>query len=383
MRKTFLPYTMHDISDADAEEVMHVLKHGWLTTGPKIEEFENAIKDFVGCKFAIAVSSATAGLDIAVQVLDLPADSEIITTPFTFVASSNAILYNNCVPVFVDIDKKTYNINADKIEEKITDKTKAILPVHYAGQPCEMGKIMEIAEEHNLFVIEDAAHAIGAEYNGRKIGTVGNLTVFSFHAAKNIVTGEGGVVTMDNEALYKKLLLLRSHGIDKSTSQRHGSSAGYEYDMKILARNYRITDVQCAIGLTQLRRFNEFLMRRQKIMNLYNKELSNLPEVTIPFTAPHVKHAWHIYTILLNGVDRDTFFKEMRQQNIGVNVHYIPVYRHTYYRERFNINPSAFPVTEDVFKRIVTLPLFPKMIDEDVKDVITATKETLEKLVTK
>lgn len=371
---------MHDISDADAEEIMHVLKHGWLTTGPKIEEFENAIKDFVGCKFAVAVSSATAGLDIAVQSLDLPECSEIITTPFTFIASPNSILYNNCMPVFVDIDSKTRNIDVNKIEDKITKKTKAILPVHYAGQPCDMDVIHEIAKEHDLSVIEDAAHAIGAEYKGRKIGTIGDLTIFSFHAAKNVVTGEGGIVTTDNESLYKKLLLLRSHGIDKSTLQRYGAAAGYEYDMKVLARNYRITDVQCAIGITQLRRFDEFHSRRQEIVNMYNKELPKMKEITIPFVSPDVRHAWHIYTILLNGVDRDTFFKEMRRQNIGVNVHYIPVYRHTYYKDRFNINPSEFPVTEDVFKRIVTLPLFPKMAGVDIKDVIIAIKETVEKL---
>ncbi|MBI2075741.1 MAG: UDP-4-amino-4,6-dideoxy-N-acetyl-beta-L-altrosamine transaminase [Candidatus Aenigmarchaeota archaeon] len=380
MRKTFLPYTMHDISDADAEEIMHVLKQGWLTTGPKIEEFENAIKDFIGCKFAVAVSSATAGLDIAVQVLDLPAGSEIITTPFTFVASSNCALYNNCTPVFADIDGKTYNIDPDKIEEKITDKTKAILPVHYAGQPCDMEAIKKIAREHNLAVIEDAAHAIGAEYKGRKIGTIGDLTVFSFHAAKNIVTGEGGIVTTDSEELYKKLLLLRSHGIDKSTLQRYGAAAGYEYDMKILARNYRITDIQCAIGLTQLRRFDEFLARRNEIVKIYNRELSQMKEIAIPFVSDNVKHAWHIYTMLLNGINRDSFFKEMKRQNIGVNVHYIPVYRHSYYRERFGIKPEEFPVTEGVFKRIVTLPLFPKMTDEDVNDVIDAAKETVEKL---
>lgn len=371
---------MHDISESDAEEILHVLKTGWLTTGPKIEEFENAIKDFIGCKFAVAVSSATAGLDIAIQALNFPADSEIITTPFTFVASSNAILYNNCTPVFADIDHKTYNIDTKNIQEKITEKTRAILPVHYAGQPCDMEAIKEIAKEHNLFVIEDAAHAIGAEYEGRKIGTIGDLTVFSFHAAKNIVTGEGGVVTTDNEELYKKLLLLRSHGIDKSTMQRYGASAGYEYDMKVLARNYRITDVQCAIGLTQLRRFNEFFSRRQKIVEMYNKALSKIPEITLPFVSPNVRHGWHIYTILLNDVDRDAFFKEMKSKNIGVNVHYIPVYRHTYYKNRFNINPKDFPITEDIFKRIVTLPLFPKMADEDVNDVITATKETIEKL---
>lgn len=371
---------MHDISDADAEEIMHVLKQGWLTTGPKIEEFENAIKDFIGCKFAVAVSSATAGLDIAVQVLDLPAGSEIITTPFTFVASSNCALYNNCTPVFADIDGKTYNIDPDKIEEKITDKTKAILPVHYAGQPCDMEAIKKIAREHNLAVIEDAAHAIGAEYKGRKIGTIGDLTVFSFHAAKNIVTGEGGIVTTDSEELYKKLLLLRSHGIDKSTLQRYGAAAGYEYDMKILARNYRITDIQCAIGLTQLRRFDEFLARRNEIVKIYNRELSQMKEIAIPFVSDNVKHAWHIYTMLLNGINRDSFFKEMKRQNIGVNVHYIPVYRHSYYRERFGIKPEEFPVTEGVFKRIVTLPLFPKMTDEDVNDVIDAAKETVEKL---
>ncbi len=380
LRKTFLPYTMHDISAADAEEVMQVVKHGWLTTGPKIQEFENAIRDFLGCRFVVAVSSATAGLDIAVQSLGLRPGDEIITTPFTFVATSNAILYNNCIPVFADIEGKTHNIDPDKIEDRITERTKAIIPVHYAGQPCDMDRITEIADEHGLVVIEDAAHAIGAEYKGRRIGAMGNPTVFSFHAAKNIVTGEGGAVATDDETLYKKLLLLRSHGIDKPTLQRYGAAAGYEYDMKVLARNYRITDVQCAIGITQLRRFDEFLSRRRQIVEMYNKSLGKMPEITLPFSSPDIKHGWHIYTVLLNGIDRDKFFAEMKKLNIGVNVHYIPVYRHSYYKERFGINPDAFPVTEDTYKRIVTLPLFPKMTDEDANDVVTAVKETVGKL---
>ena len=371
----FIPYGHQWIDEGDIEEVVKVLKSDWITTGPKIEEFENALRRYVGCKYAVAVNSGTSALDIAVQTLNLPRGSEIITTPFTFVATSNVVLYNNLKPVFADIEKDTRNINPEEIRKKITDKTKAIIYVDYAGHPCDIEEIKDIAEEHDLYLIEDASHAIGAEYKGKKIGNFADMTVFSFHPVKHITTGEGGVVVMNNKGFYEKLKMLRNHGIDKSALDRFGPEAGWAYDLKFLGRNYRITDFQAALGISQLKKLDEFIRRRNEIVKMYNEVLEDLHEIETPVVKPYVKPAWHIYTVLLNGINRDVFFKYMRDRNIGVNVHYIPVYRHSYYIENFGFNPNDFPNTEGVFRRIITLPLYPKMCDEDAIYVINAVKK--------
>jgi len=370
----FIPYGHQGIDEEDIEEVVKVLKSDWITTGPKIEEFENALCKYIGCKYAVAVNSGTSALDIAVQTLNLPRGSEIITTPFTFVATSNAVLYNNLKPIFVDIEKDTRNINPEEIRKKITDKTKAIIYVDYAGHPCDIEEIKGVAEEHDLYLIEDASHAIGAEYKGKKIGNFADMTIFSFHPVKHITTGEGGVVVTNNKEFYEKLKMLRNHGIDKSALDRFGPKAGWAYDLKFLGRNYRITDFQAALGISQLKKLDEFIRRREEIVEMYNEAFEDMPEIETPIVKPDVKPAWHIYTVLLNGINRDEFFRKMRGRNIGVNLHYIPIYRFSYYPEHFNFNPNDFPVTEEVFSKIVTLPLFPKMEDEEVRFVIGNTK---------
>ena len=373
----FIPYGHQWIDKEDIEEVVKVLKSDWITTGPKIEDFENALCKYIGCKYAVAVNSGTSALDIAVQTLNLPRGSEIITTPFTFVATSNAVLYNNLKPVFADIEKDTRNINPKEIRKKITDKTKAIIYVDYAGHPCDIAELKEIAEAHGLYLIEDASHAIGAEYKSKKIGNFADMTVFSFHPVKHITTGEGGVVVTNNEDFYEKLKMLRNHGIDKSALDRFGPEAGWAYDLKFLGRNYRITDFQAALGISQLKKLDEFIRRRRRIVEMYNEVLEDLHEIETPVVKPYVKPAWHIYTVLLNGINRDEFFSKMRERNIGVNVHYIPIYRFSYYQECFNFNPKDFSVTEEVFNKIVTLPLFPKMEEEEVISVINTVKETI------
>jgi len=380
MGNNFLPYGIHYIDEEDIKEVVKVLESDWITTGPKVKEFEDKICDYLGCKYAVAVSSGTAALEIAVQSLDLPKNSEIITTPFTFVADSNAILYNNHKPVFADIREDTRNIDPNEIRKKITKKTKAIIYVDYAGQPCEIDEIREIAQENNLYLIEDAAHALGAEYHGKKVGNFADLTMFSFHPVKHITTGEGGMLTTNDEELYRRLKLLRNHGIDKDAGERYGKNAGYAYDMKLLGRNYRITDFQCALGISQLKKLDKFIERRQTLAKKYNDALKDIKEITIPYVKENVKHVWHLYTILLNGIDRDKFFEYMRNNNIGVNVHYIPVYHFSYYKKYFNFNPNDFPVTEEVFNKIVTLPLFPKMEDEEITYVINTVKETIDEI---
>jgi len=366
----FIPYGLHSIDEEDIDETIKVLRSDWLTTGPKVKEFEEALCKYVECKHAVAVNSGTSALDIAVQSLNLPKKSEVITSPFTFVATSNSILYNNLKPVFVDIERETRNIDPKEIEKKITKKTRAIIYVDYAGHPCKIDEIKEIAENHDLSIIEDASHSMGAEYKGKKIGNFADMTIFSFHPVKNITTGEGGAVLTNNYEYYEKLKMLRNHGINKDAKERYGKEAGYEYDMKILGRNYRITDIQCALGISQLRKLDLFVQERKRLSQIYTKYLSELGFVDTPITKDYVKHAWHLYTILINGLDRDDIFTKLRKMNIGVNVHYIPIYHFSYYKENFNFNPKDFPVTEEVFKRIISLPLFPKMSSEQQNYVI-------------
>ena len=362
----FIPYGHQWIDEEDIKEVVKVLKSDWITTGPKIEGFENALCRYISCKYAVAVNSGTSALDIAVQTLNLPEGSEVITTPFTFVGTSNAVLYNNLKPVFVDIEKETRNINPEEIRKRITEKTKAIIYVDYAGQPCDIEELKEIAVEYDIYLIEDACHAIGAEYKAQKIGNFADMSVFSFHPVKHITTGEGGAVVTNNKDFYDRLKILKNHGIDKSALDRFGPEAGWAYDLKLLGRNYRITDFQAALGISQLKKLDGFLRRRREIVKMYNEAFDAMPGIETPIVKHYVKPAWHIYTVLLNGIDRDKFFSKMRERNIGVNVHYIPIYRFSYYQEHFNNNPNDFPVTEEVFSKIITLPLFSKMSDGDI-----------------
>lgn len=366
--RKFIPYGRHSIDDDDINEVIKVLKSDWITTGPKIKEFEDALCTYIGCRYCAAVNSGTSALDVAIQSLDLPSGSEIITTPFTFVATSNAIIYNGCKPVLADICNNTFNIDPKDIRRKVTKNTKAIIYVDYAGQPCDIMEIREIANDFDLYLIEDACHAIGAEYKNKKIGNFADLTIFSFHPVKHITTGEGGAVVTDNKELYEKFSIMRTHGIDKNTMGRYGPDAPWSYDMRYLGRNYRMTDFQAALGISQLKKLDRFLKIRSELAAVYNEHLGDVGLVRLPVVKNNVKHAWHIYTVLLNGsIDRDEFFKYMRTANIGVNVHYIPVYRHSYYINRFSIDPNDFPCTEATFKKIITLPLHPRMNDKDIR----------------
>lgn len=367
----FIPYGLHWIDEKDINEVANVLRSNWITTGPKIKEFEDAICEYIGCGYCAAVNSGTSALDIAVQSLELPVGSEIITTPFTFVATSNAIIYNRHRPVFADICPDTFNIDPEDIRRKITENTKAIIYMDYAGQPCDIRALKKIADEFGLYMIEDACHAIGAEYEQKKVGNFADMTIFSFHPVKHITTGEGGAAVTDNKELYEKLSLLRTHGIDKNAMDRYGPDSLWAYDMKYLGRNYRITDFQAALGISQLRKLDGFIKRRSELASMYNELLRDVDNVRIPILKNNVRHAWHIYTILLHeSINRDIFFKYMRAANIGVNVHYIPAYRHSYYVKNFNFDKNHFPMTEDAFKRIITLPLFPLMKDKDVEYVV-------------
>ncbi len=372
----FIPYALHWIDEDDIREVINVLKSDWITTGPKIKEFEDDLCKYIGNKYCAAVNSGTSALDIAVQSLNLPKGTEVITTPFTFVATSNAIIYNGLEPVFADICHDTFNIDPESIKRKITQKTGAIIYVDYAGQPCDIKAIKEIAEEFDLYLIEDACHAIGAEYEKKKVGTFADLTIFSFHPVKHITTGEGGAVVVEDRDLYNKLSLLRTHGIDKNAMERYGPEASWAYDMKYLGRNYRMTDFQAALGISQLKRLDAFIEKRNELVMHYREFLDGVSFIRLPEVRNNVKHAWHLFTILLDeSIDRDDFFRYMRSSNIGVNVHYIPVYRHSYYVDRYRLNPREFPATEAVFKKIITLPLYPRMKNEDIEYVCNRIKQ--------
>ena len=367
-----IPYGLHKIDEDDLREVESVLRGDWITTGPKIGEFEASICNYVGCSHAVVVNSGTSALDIAVQSLRLPSASEVITTPFTFVASSNALLYNGLEPVFCDISADTRNIDTDQLREKITKKTRAILFVDFAGHPCEIDELREIADEHSLYLIEDASHSLGAEYRRKKVGTLADLTIFSFHPVKHITTGEGGAVTLENKDLFESISRLRSHGIDRDALSRFGPDASWAYDMKELGRNYRMTDFQAALGISQLKKLDVFIEKRTALANRYMQALKDVPWISLPHTSSHVKHAWHIFTVLLDkGISRDAFFKYLRSANIGVNVHYIPVYKHSYYQKNHPVPPENYPVTEDVFNRIITLPLHPQITDDEFEYIIS------------
>ena len=381
VRKEFLPYGMQWLNDKEIKEVVNSLKSKWITTGPKMRLFEENFKIYKESKYAVAVNSGTAALHISTSSININPGDEVITTPLTFVASANCVVYRGGTPIFADIKKNTYNIDPEKIKEKITNKTKAIIPVHFAGQPCDMDEICEIANENNLYIIEDAAHAIDAEYKNKKIGSISDLTIFSFHPVKNITTAEGGMVTTNNDELNEKLLMFRTHGISRGAEERFGKAGGFYYDMKCLGFRYNLSELHASLGIHQLKKLESFQQRRREITKIYNRELENIEEITLPYVKKDVKHSWHLYVIQLNieklKVDRDYIFKALREENIGVNVHYIPVHYHSFYQKKFGLKKGILPNVEWLFPRLLTIPIFPKMSENDIYDVINA----LEKII--
>ncbi|MFX1502971.1 MAG: UDP-4-amino-4,6-dideoxy-N-acetyl-beta-L-altrosamine transaminase [Promethearchaeota archaeon] len=381
IRDTFLPYGTQWLNEKEINEVIDTLKSVWITTGPKMERFENKFREYIGSKYAVAVNSGTAALHISTSCININPGDEVITTPLTFVASANCVVYRGGTPIFADIKKDTYNIDPNEIRKKITSKTKAIIPVHFAGQPCDMDEIYEIASENDLFIIEDAAHAIDAEYKGKKIGNISDLTIFSFHPVKNITTAEGGMVTTNDSNLYDKLLMFRTHGISKDATKRFGKSGGFYYDMQYLGFRYNISELHSSLGIHQLEKLEDFQKRRREIVEIYNKEFQDNEELTIPFVKKDIKHSWHLYVIQLNleclKVNREHIFKALREENIGVNVHYIPIHYHSYYQNKFGLREGILPNVEWLFPRLLTIPLFPKMSDNDIYDVVNAVKKVL------
>ena len=375
IRKTLLPYGRQSIDDEDIQAVVDVLRSDWITTGPKVPEFEEAFAAWVGSKYAVTFSSGTAALHGAAVAAGLKPADEAITSPLTFAATANCVLYQGARPVFADVQSDTLNINPDEIARRITPKTRAVLPVDYAGHPADLAPILELAEKHGLVVVEDACHALGAEYRGRKAGRIAQLTIFSFHPVKHLATGEGGMVTTDNADFAEALRRFRNHGISNDARQRQ-KAGQWHYEMVLLGFNYRLTDIACALGLSQLKKLDANLARRREIATRYSAAFRNIPGIVPPGVRSDVNPAWHLYPIRVDSTklnaERAEVFRALRAENIGVNVHYIPVHLHPYYRTRFGYKGGEYPIAESAYEQLISLPMFHGMTNQDVEDVIAA-----------
>ncbi|WP_214741696.1 UDP-4-amino-4,6-dideoxy-N-acetyl-beta-L-altrosamine transaminase [Exiguobacterium sp. s48] len=382
VRNTFLPYGRQWIDEEDIQAVVDTLRGDFLTTGPAVDEFEQAIAQYVGARYAVSFSNGTAALHGACFAAGIGEGDEVITTPMTFAASANCVLYQKGTPVFADIDPTTYNLDPNAIEKAITPRTKAIIPVHFTGQPAAMQEIHRIAEQHDLVVIEDAAHALGATYQGKRIGALSDMTMFSFHPVKHITSGEGGIITTNDEVYYRKLLQFRTHGITKSAEQLVDHHGPWYYEMQFLGFNYRMTDIQAVLGTSQLKKIGRFIELRKHYVSLYNEAFRELSEITIPHQDESGESSWHLYIIRLNqnrlNGSRKELFEALLNENIGVNVHYIPVHWMPYYQE-LGYEKGICPHAETLYENIITLPLFPAMTEEDVYDVIDAVKKVLKR----
>ncbi|GGH33111.1 UDP-4-amino-4,6-dideoxy-N-acetyl-beta-L-altrosamine transaminase [Paenibacillus segetis] len=375
IRSTLLPYGQQWLDEQDIEAVVKVLRGDFITQGPAIEAFETKVADYVGVKYAVAFTNGTAALHAACFAAGIGEGDEVITTPLTFLASSNCVLYQGGTPVFVDIDMDTYNVAPAEIESKITERTKAIIAVDFTGQPVEIDRISMIAHDHNLVLIQDAAHSLGASYAGRRVGAWADMTMFSFHPVKHVTTGEGGIITTDNEEYYRKLVLFRSHGMTKDPEKLIKNDGPWYYEMQELGYNYRMTDMQAALGVSQMDKLDSFVARRREIAAIYNEKLGMLPGIVIPGQHPDAESSWHLYVIrflpdYFHGNRRD-WFEALRTEGIGVHVHYIPVYLQPYY-QKMGYAQGLCPNAEKYYSSAITLPLFPKMTDSDVSDVIKA-----------
>ncbi len=377
----FIPYGRQWIDEEDIEAVVEVLRSDWLTTGPKVREFEKEFACVTGAGEAVAVSNGTAALHSIMAAIGISPGDEVIVPPITFAATANAVVFQGGKPVFADVNPDTLLIDPEEVKANITPRTKAVIAVDYAGQPCNYDALRSITDRQGITLIADACHALGARYRGEKVGTLGDLTAFSFHPVKHVTTGEGGMVTTNDRNLADRMRRFRNHGIDSDHRQR-GELATWYYEMVDLGYNYRITDFQCAFGLSQLRKLPGWLVRRQEIAQQYNEAFSRVPGIRPLTVAPEVYHAYHLYVLSCcpNGSDinRGILFAKLHERNIGANVHYIPVHLHPFYQKHFGYRKGHCPKAEKAYEEIVSLPLFPRMSDRDVCTVIDAVIEITE-----
>ena len=375
VRDNVLPYGRQSITEDDISAVADVLRSDWLTTGPKVAEFEEAFAKVAGTDHAVAVSNGTAALHAAMAALEIGPGDEVVVTPMTFAASVNAVLYQGGTPVFADVEPDTLLLDPAAVESKVTDRTRAVIAVDYAGQPCDYDALRVVTDAHGLALHDDACHAVGGSYRGRPVGSLADMSTFSFHPVKHMTSGEGGMITTDDTELAQKMRVFRNHGITTDHRQRAASGAFF-YEMVSLGYNYRLTDIQSALGLNQLSRLSAWVERRQAIARRYDAAFAANPAVTPLVVRDYAQHAYHLYMVQFDldqlVVDRARVFDALRAEGIGANVHYVPVHLHPYYREVFGTGPGQCPVAEAAYERLVTLPIFPGMEDSDVDDVVGA-----------
>ena len=377
-----VPFHVPEIGEDEIQSVLQTLRSGWLTTGTKVQQFEQEFAARIGARHAVAVSSGTAALHLALDAIGTTEGDEVIVPTMTFAATAEVVTYFKARPVLVDCRPDTLNIDVDQIEKAITPRTKAIIPVHFGGQPCEMDRILEFARQRNLKVIEDAAHALPARYRGKMIGTLGDITCFSFYATKNITTGEGGMATTENAEWANRMRMMSLHGMTRDAWKRYASQGSWHYEIGYPGYKYNLTDIAAALGLPQLRKCDNFWEIRHRYAALYNNGFGGLPEIILPHVAEGVQHAWHLYVIQLDleqlKIGRNEFIDNLKKYNIGCSVHFIPLHLHPYYRDTFGYRPEDFPVASSVFERIISLPLYPKMTEADVETVIGVVKDLIQ-----
>jgi dTDP-4-amino-4,6-dideoxygalactose transaminase len=378
-REQFLPFAMPDVGQEELEAIRQVMESGWLTTGPKAHEFEKRFAARVGARHAVAVNSCTAALHLALEAIGLKAGDEVVTTPYTFTATAEVVVYFGARPVFVDVEPRSLNMDPDALGGAITPRTRAVIPIHMAGLAADLDAILEVARRHEIAVVEDAAHAFPSSCRGRTIGSVGDITCFSFYATKTITTGEGGMICTDNATWAERCRRMSLHGISNDSWKRYGESGSWYYEVAAPGFKYNMTDVAAAMGLVQLEKADVMRGRRMGIARRYSEAFGGSMFFEVPEERPDCEHAWHLYQLRLHlgqlRIDRARFVDELRGRNIGTSVHFIPLHLHPYYRDTYGHRPSDFPISVAEYEREISLPIYSRMTDEDVADVIEAVLE--------
>jgi perosamine synthetase len=383
MSNEFLPFHVPEIGPEEIRSVVETLESGWLTSGSKVKRFEENFSRFIGCQYSVAVNSCTAALHLALEAVGIDEGDEVIVPTMTFTATAEVVLYFKAKPVLVDCRPNSFNIDPDRLERAITAKTKAIIPVHFGGQSCDMERILQIARKHKLYVIEDAAHALPAKYHGKTIGTIGDITCFSFYATKTITTGEGGMATTQNPEWAARMRMMSLHGISHDAWKRYTKEGSWYYEVVQPGFKYNLTDIGAAIGIEQLKKCDAFGAARTRIAATYDQRFSDLYEIETPVCEPDVQHAWHLYVIQLDlerlKINRDQFIETLKEQGIGTSVHFIPLHLHPYYRDKFSYVPDDFPKATEIYQRIISLPIYPKMTESQVDHVVRAVSKTVQR----
>jgi len=383
MSNEFLPFHVPEIGPEEIRSVVETLESGWLTSGSKVKRFEENFSRFIGCQHSVAVNSCTAALHLALEAVGVDEGDEVIVPTMTFTATAEVVLYFKAKPVLVDCRPNTFNIDPDLVERAITAKTKAIIPVHFGGQSCDMERILQIARKHKLYVIEDAAHALPAKYHGKTIGTIGDITCFSFYATKTITTGEGGMATTQNPEWAARMRMMSLHGISHDAWKRYTKEGSWYYEVVQPGFKYNLTDIGAAIGIEQLKKCDAFGAARTRIAATYDQRLADLNEIDTPVCEPDVQHAWHLYVIQLDlerlKINRDQFIEALKEQSIGTSVHFIPLHLHPYYRDNFGYAPDDFPQATEIYQRIISLPIYPKMTESQIEHVVQGVSKTVQR----